>query len=165
MFKGGLTATVGCGRMGVSGRSPQPKERVMSDTSQPIETAQEPKTTKSIVPGKYAGRYKNGGEDALAQFIKEQCVEEGKFSFDKFFDLCDKNGIAKEKIDHYQAQVAEKRHGAEGRARMTLRNMLATFARKNGKLVGLDGEEKEVSLPKAALTGAAKAAADKASAA
>ena len=27
------------------------------------------KTTKSIVPSKYAGRYKNGGEDALAQAL------------------------------------------------------------------------------------------------
>ena len=137
----------------------------MSDTNQPIETATEPKATKSIVPAKYSGRYKNGGEDALATFIKEQCTTEQGFSFDNFFQLCEDNGIAKEKVDHYKGQVAEKRHGAEGRARMTLRNMLATFARKNGKLVGLDGEETEVNLPKAALTGAAKAAAEKASAA
>jgi len=132
----------------------------MSDTNQPIETATEPKATKSIVPSKYSGRYKNGGEDALAQFIKSQCTVDGAFSFDRFFELCSANGIAQEKVDHYKNQVAEKRHGAEGRARMTLRNMLATFARKNGKLVGLDGNEEEVSLPKAALTGAAKAAAE-----
>jgi hypothetical protein len=44
---------------------------------------------------------------------------------------------------------------------MTLRNMLATFVRKNGKAVGLDGTETEINLPKPALTGAAKAAADK----
>ena len=140
----------------------------MSDVNQanPVETAQEPqKTTKSIVPAKYSGRYKNGGEDALAQFIKEQCTAEGAFSFAKFFELCEKNGLPTEKVEHYKGQVAEKRHGAEGRARMTLRNMLATIARKNGKLAGLDGEEKDVNLPKAALTGAAKAAADKASAA
>jgi len=134
----------------------------MSDTSNPVETAQEPteKTTKSIVPSKYSGRYKNGGEDALAQFIKEQCTADGKFDFEKFFELCSKNGLPQEKVDHYKGQVGEKRHGAEGRARMTLRNMLATIARKNGKLVGLDGEECEVNLPKAALTGAAKAAAE-----
>ena len=140
----------------------------MSDVNQanPVETAQEPqKTTKSIVPAKYSGRYKNGGEDALAQFIKEQCTVEGKFDFQKFFELCEKNDLPTEKVEHYKAQVAEKRHGAEGRARMTLRNMLATIARKNGKMTGLDGEEKDVSLPKAALTGAAKAAAEKASAA
>ena len=140
----------------------------MSDVNQanPVETAQEPqKTTKSIVPAKYSGRYKNGGEDALAQFIKEQCTAEGAFSFAKFFELCEKNGLPTEKVEHYKGQVAEKRHGAEGRARMTLRNMLATIARKNGKLAGLDGAEKDVNLPKAALTGAAKAAADKASAA
>jgi hypothetical protein len=118
------------------------------------------KTTKSIVPSKYAGRYKNGGEDELATFIKSQCVVEGTFSFDKFFELCSKNGIAQDKVDHYKNQVAEKRHGAEGRARMTLRNMLATFVRKNGKAHALDGSEVAVSLPKPALTGAAKAAAD-----
>ena len=132
----------------------------MSDTNQPLETASEPKTTKSIVPAKYSGKYKNGGEDALAQFIKAQCTDEQGFNFDKFFELCSANGIPQEKVDHYKAQVSEKRHGAEGRARMTLRNMLATFARKNGKLINLEGDEEEVSLPKAALTGAAKAAAE-----
>lgn len=120
----------------------------------------EVKTTKSIVPSKYAGRYKNGGEDALAKFIKEQCVAEGNFSFDKFFELMARNGIADEKVEHYRAQVAEKRHGAEGRARMTLRNMLATIVRKNGKAIGLDGGEVAIELPKPALTGAAKAAAE-----
>ena len=121
----------------------------MSEDNTAVEPT-EPKTTKSIVPSKYSGRYKNGGEDALAQFIKAQCSDEKGFSFDKFFELCSANGIAQDKVDHYKAQVAEKRHGAEGRARMTLRNMLATFARKNGKLVGLDGAEAEVSLPKVA---------------
>jgi len=125
------------------------------------ETPTEAKTTKSIVPSKYSGKYKNGGDDPLAVFIKAQCVEDTKFNFDKFFELCSKNGIVQEKVDHYRNQVTEKRHGAEGRARMTLRNMLATFARKNGKLVGLDGAEAEVNLPKPALTGAAKAAAEK----
>lgn len=118
---------------------------------------------KSIVPKKYAGKYKNGGNDALAEFIKSQCNDEkGNFQFDKFFELCRKNGIADDKVAHYQTQVAEKRHGAEGRTRMTLRNMLATPARKNGKLVGLDGTEVEISMPKVALTGAAKAAQEKA---
>jgi len=128
----------------------------MSDTTQPTET----KTTKSIVPSKYSGRYKNGGTDELAQFIKAQCETEQGFSFEKFFELCSKNGIAQDKVDHYQNQVSEKRHGAEGRARMTLRNMLATFARKNGKLIGLDDAETPVNLPKPALTGAAKQAAE-----
>jgi hypothetical protein len=120
------------------------------------------KTTKSIVPSKYAGRYKNGGEDPLALFIKSECVADGNFDFGKFFELCRKNGIAEEKVAHYQAQVAEKRHGAEGRARMTLRNMLATLVRKANSAVKLDGSVAEVVMPKVALTGAAKAAADKA---
>jgi hypothetical protein len=122
--------------------------------------AETPKTTKSIVPSKYSGRYKNGGEDPLALFIKSQCVAEGNFSFDRFFDLCRKNGLPEEKVAHYQGQVAEKRHGAEGRARMTLRNMLATIVRKNGKATGLDGAEVVVDLPKPALTGAAAKAAE-----
>jgi plasmid stability protein len=116
------------------------------------------KTTKSIVPSKYSGRYKNGGEDPLALFIKAQCATPEGFSFPHFFDLCEKNGIAADKVAHYKAQVAEKRHGAEGRARMTLRNMLATIVRKNGKALGLDGSEVAIDLPKPALTGAAKAA-------
>ena len=41
---------------------------------------------------------------------------------------------------------------------MTLRNMLATIARKNGKLVGLNGEEVAINLPKPTLTGAAATA-------
>lgn len=116
--------------------------------------------TKSIVPSKYAGRYKDGGNDALANFIKAQSTVENTFKFDRFFELCEKNGLAADKVAHYKAQVADKRHGAEGRARMTLRNMLATIARKNGKLIGLDGAEVEVHVAKAALTGAAKAAAE-----
>jgi len=126
-------------------------------TTEPVA---EVKTTKSIVPSKYSGRYKNGGEDPLALFIKEQCATKEGFDFPKFFELCKKNGIADEKVDHYQAQVAEKRHGAEGRARMTLRNMLATIVRKNGKAIGMDGSEVAINLPKPALTGAAKAAAE-----
>lgn len=120
------------------------------------------KTTKSIVPSKYAGRYKNGGEDPLAMFIKEQCATKEGFSFPRFFALMQKNGIAEDKVAHYEGQVAEKRHGAEGRARMTLRNMLATIVRKNGKAVGLNGAEVELTLPKPVLGGAAKAAAEKA---
>ena len=126
----------------------------MTDETQ----APEVKNTKSIVQAKYAGRYKTGGEDELAQFIKQQCTDEGNFHFSRFFELMAKNGVAQDKVDHYANQVAEKRHGAEGRARMTLRNMLATFVRKNGKAIALDGSEVAVNLPKPALTGAAKAA-------
>ena len=145
------------------GMTPERNNRrvTVSDTTQPTPATEPVKTTKSIVPSKYAGRYKNGGEDDLAKFIKAQCNTEQGFNFDKFFELCVKNGIAQDKADHYKGQVAEKRHGAEGRARMTLRNMLATFARKNGKLIGLDDAETAINLPKPALTGAAKEAAEK----
>jgi hypothetical protein len=119
-----------------------------------------PKTTKSIVPAKYAGRYKSGGSDALAEFIKAQCNTKDGFDFPKFFELCKANGVPAEKVDHYAGQVAEKRHGAQGRARMTLRNMLATIARKDGKLKDLGGEEVSISLPKPMLSGAAKAQAE-----
>ena len=121
---------------------------------------------KSIVPSKYAGKYKGGGSDALATFIKAQCGEGDKFEFTAFFQLCKANGLDEAKVDHYAKLVADKAHGAEGRARMTLRNMLATPARKNGKLIGLDGAEHEVVIAKAPLTGAAakaqEAAAEKA---
>ena len=143
------------------GMAPRNEELVMSDTTQaPEAPATEPvKTTKSIVPSKYSGRYKNGGDDPLALFIKEQCKgQDGAFSFDAFFHLCAQNGVPTEKVEHYKAQVAEKRHGAEGRARMTLRNMLATIVRKNGKALAADGSEVPIDLPKPALTGAAKEA-------
>lgn len=124
-------------------------------------TTEAPKTTKSIVPSKYAGKYKDGGSDELAVFIKAQSKDEkGEFQFPKFFELCRKNGLDEAKVTHYEGQVADKRNGSQGRARMTLRNMLATIARKNGKLVGLDGEEHAINLPKQALGGAAKAQAD-----
>ena len=116
------------------------------------------KTTKSIVPAKYAGRYKAGGSDALASFINENCKGKDGFEYPAFFELCKKNGLDAAKVDHYAGQVSSTRHGSQGRARMTLRNMLATIARKNGKLVNLKGEEVAINLPKPQLTGAAAAA-------
>lgn len=172
MFKGGLTRTPSRARLMVSepklGVMRMARKRKEEDDAvlNAVESGNgETPTRKSIVPSKYAGRYKNGGEDALANFIKEQCATQEGFSFERFFQLCLRNGIAEDKVAHYAQQVQEKRHGAEGRARMTLRNMLATFVRKNGKATALDGQEVPLSLPKATLTGAAKAAADKASAA
>lgn len=122
------------------------------------EVAESTPAKKSIVPSKYAGKYKNGGDDALATFIKAQASGKDGFEFPAFFALCRKNGLDEAKVAHYEKLVADKAHGAEGRARMTLRNMLATPARKNGKLVGLDGVEYEVVIAKPALTGAAAAA-------
>lgn len=115
----------------------------------------ETKSAKSIVPAKYSGKYKGGGSDPLATFINGQCTGKDGFEFTAFFELARKNGLPEEKVSHYEGQVAEKKQGANGRARMTLRNMLAAIARKNGKLVGLDGTETALDLPKAALGGAA----------
>lgn len=124
--------------------------------------ANTPKTSKSIVPTKYGSKYKGGGTDELAAFINKQCVGKDGFEYPAFFELCKKNGLDGAKVDHYSAQVAEKRHGSQGRARMTLRNMLATIARKNGKLIAIDGSEVEVTLPKTVLAGAAAEAKAKA---
>jgi hypothetical protein len=124
-----------------------------------VQEVQAPKESKSIVPARYAGKYKNGGSDALSEFIKAQCGDDkGAFSFDKFFQLCRANGIAEEQVAKYEGQVNEKRNGAPGRARMTLRNMLATKVRKDGKLQTLEGADAEVTLPKVAS--APKAAAE-----
>jgi hypothetical protein len=120
---------------------------------------------KSIVPAKYAGKYKDGGSDALAEFIKEQCTGKEGFEFPAFFALCRKNELPEEKVAHYEGQVADNLHGSQGRARMTLRNMLATLVRKNGKLVGLDGSDTELHLPKPAVSGAAAKAKEEAAAA
>lgn len=138
----------------------KPAEQPVQATPAPAatETPAEEKKTKSIVPAKYAGRYKTGGSDPLAEFIKAQCNEKEGFSFAKFFQLCRVNGLPEEKVAHYETQVNEKRHGSQGRARMTLRNMLATIARKDGKLKALDGSETSVALPKPTLSGAAAAA-------
>jgi hypothetical protein len=133
---------------------------VTEETNAVVEETTE-KKTKSIVPARYAGRYKGGGSDALAEFIKAQCQTKDGFDFPAFFDLCRKNGLPEDKVAMYEGQVAEKRHGAQGRARMTLRNMLATIVRKDGKITGINGEVVELSLPKPALSGAAaKAKAD-----
>lgn len=140
----------------------QPDPATPEVTETPAETpavaAVEAKSTKSIVPSKYAGKYKDGGSDALAEFIKSQAVGKDGFEFSAFFELCRKNGIAEEKVAHYEKMVANKEHGAEGRARMTLRNMLATPARKNGKLIALDGSEVAINLPKPPVSGAAASA-------
>jgi len=115
------------------------------------------KTRKSIVP---AGWVSKG--DALRTFIQEQCKSKDGFDYNLFFQLCRNNGLPEEQVAKYEEQVLiEKRLGSQGRAVMTLRNMLATIARKDGKLKDLDGDEIDMELPKAALGGAAKAAADK----
>ena len=116
-------------------------------------TATEAKVTKSIVPARYAGRYKGGGSDALAAFINEQCKDEkGVFSFERFWTLCGNNSISESEIEKYRSQVDAKVNGAAGRARMTLRNRLAAIARKVGKLADHDGDEVEVSVPPVAST-------------
>lgn len=121
----------------------------------PTDTA---KSNKSIVPSKYGDKYKGGGVDELAKFINDQCADKSGFVYASFFELCKKNGLPAEKVDHYATQVAEKRHGSQGRARMTLRNMLATLARKNGHLIGLDGNSVAISISKPPVSGAAEKA-------
>lgn len=113
------------------------------------------KESKSIVPAKYAGKYKGGGNDPLALFIKQECVGKDGFEFSAFFNLCRLNGIAADQVDKYEAAVASKAQGANGRARMTLRNMLGTIARKAGKLKKQDGTEQDVVVAKPAVSGAA----------
>lgn len=130
------------------------KENAMSEENQ-VEAGEAEKVTKSIVPSRYGNKYRNGGSDELATFINGQCAGKDGFEYPAFFELCRKNGIAEDKVNHYASQVEEKRHGAPGRARMTLRNMLASIARKEGKLVGLDGETHAVNVPKPAVSGAA----------
>lgn len=109
-----------------------------------------PKTTKSIVPS----GWKSKG-DELSAFINEQCTGKEGFEYTALFALCRKNGLDEAKIANYEGIVASKAHGGEGRAKMTLRNMLATPARKNGKLIALDGSEVAISIAKPAVSGAA----------
>lgn len=136
----------------------------VTETQAPAVEATEPKVSKSIVPAKYAGKYKDGGSDALAGFIKEQCVGKDGFEYTAFFQLCRLNGIAEDQVAKYESAVASKAQGANGRARMTLRNMLATIARKTGKLKAQDGTEHDVAVAKPAVSGAAAKAQEQAAA-
>lgn len=130
----------------------------MSDT----ETAAPAAEKKSIVPSKYSGKYKSGG-DAVAEFMKAQT--EG--NLESLFALCRANGIDEAKVAHYAGLYADKanNHGIEGRARMTLGNMLRAKARKEGKLSALNGNEQTFEgLAKPAVSGAAAAAKENAEA-
>jgi hypothetical protein len=108
---------------------------------------------KSIVPAGWKSK-----KDALSEFINEQSSGKEGFEYPAFFALCRKNAegsLTEEKIAHYEGLVASGAHGAQGRAKMTLRNMLATVARKNGSLIGLNDEKTALDLPKPTVAGAA----------
>jgi hypothetical protein len=122
------------------------------------DTTAEVAVKKSIVPAKYSGKYKGGGSDPVAVFINEQSKGKDGFEFPAFFALARKNGIDDTKVSHYEGIVAAKEHGAEGRARMTIGNMLRAKARKESKLIGLNDAETAFDLPKPAVSGAAAAA-------
>lgn len=127
-----------------------PAPETTTETEQPVAAAAEPAKTKSIVPSGWKSK-----DDELKKFIDGQCTGKDGFEMSAFFELCRKNGIAEDKVKHYEDLVNAKAHGIQGRAKMTLRNMLATPARKNGKLIALDGTETAISIAKPALTGAA----------
>ena len=125
----------------------------MADVKDTVDATATESTKKSIVPQ----GWKSKG-DELSQFIDAQATGKEGFEYTAFFALCRKNiggSLTEDKIAHYEALVNEKAHGSQGRAKMTLRNMLATIARKNGKLVGLNDEEVAINLPKPAVSGAA----------
>lgn len=130
-------------------------EQASGGAPAPAPSEGETKTVKSIVPTKYAGKYKSGQRDALGTFIDEQCVVDNAFSFDKFFDLCKANGIPEDEVNKYKVQVDAKVGGAAGRARMTLRNRLTPLARKGDGMKGLDGKTYDVKLPPVKASGAA----------
>jgi hypothetical protein len=116
----------------------------------------ETKERKSIVPAGWKSK-----NDELRQYVDKNCVTDGKFDFDKFFALAAKNGVPEEQVTKYKEVVASNAHGAQGRAKMTVRNMLANIVRKAGKLIDIDGNDVPMELPKPTLSGAAaKAKAD-----
>lgn len=128
------------------------------NTAPAVEATEAAPAKKSIVPAKYAGKYKGAG-DAVAEFINKESSDTSGFQFQAFFALCRANGLDEAKVKMYEDQVfTENRHGAKGRARMTLGNMLRSLARKNGGLIGLNGEKTELVVAKVALAGAAAAA-------
>lgn len=135
-----------------SGEESAEKTEAQTETTQEATTAAaaEPAKTKSIVPSGWKSK-----DDELKKFIDGQCTGKDGFEMSAFFELCRKNGIAEDKVKHYEELVNAKAHGIQGRAKMTLRNMLATPARKNGKLLALDGSEVAISIAKPAVSGAA----------
>lgn len=141
--------------------SPPPAKAATPPAKKADNAADAETERKSIVPAKYANKYKNGGEGPTAEFIKDQCTEkDGTFSFSAFFDVARKNGIAEDKVSTYEQAVKEEAHGARGRARMTLGNMLRAKARKEQKLAGLNGKPVDVAEAQLEVKGAAKAAQD-----
>lgn len=133
-----------------------------TDSGAAAQTENETKTPKSIVPSKFNdGRYKNGGSDPVAEFIKAKAYDKGQVVLSSLYALARANGIAEEQVAKYEAQteVEKPAQGAAGRARMTIGNMIRAKARKNGKLVDLSGnEELFEGLAKPALSGAAASA-------
>lgn len=115
---------------------------------------------KSIVPARYAGKYKNGGSGPVPEFIKSQAYDQGAIVLESFWALCRKNELPEDKVEHYIQLVEDKAQGANGKARMTLGNMLAAKARKQGFLIDLAGNQVELDVPKPTLSGAAAKAAE-----
>lgn len=137
--------------------------------------AAEAKEVKSIVPSKYAAKYKDASnDDPLRTFIKEQCGH--PIDLVKFYALLRANGVADEHIKKFEdvtiglgndekGNPVKPAGGVAGRAVMTLRNRLTPIARKGEGVKGLDGVTYDVRLPPAPKTGAvAKAAEAKAAA-
>lgn len=107
--------------------------------------------SKSIINTKKYS-YKRGQGSPTALFIEQHCVptegdSKNQLDFDAFFTLCEKNELPQEKIDNFRKQIAENAHGAPGRARMTLGNMLAAKARKDQALVDPKGKKQKVEQP------------------
>lgn len=133
-------------------------------------SAEGEKTVKSIVPNKYAAKYKDpANDDALRTFIKEQCGQ--PINLTKFYELCRLNGVGEEHIKVFadktenlgndeKGNPVKPAGGVAGRAVMTLRNRLTPVARKGEGIKGLDGVTYDVKLPPAPKTGAVAKAAE-----
>lgn len=129
------------------------------ETTQTETTTETPKERKSIVPAGWKSK-----NDALSAFINEQATGKDGFEFPGFFALMRINEVPEDQVAKYEAQVAAKQAGANGRAKMTLRNILVPIIRKRGHVIALDGSKIDMDIPKPAPSGAAaKAKADAAS--
>lgn len=109
------------------------------------------KERKSIVPAGWKSK-----NDPLKQFINEQSSGKEGFEYPAFFALMRKNEVPEEQVAKYEKQVADKQAGANGRAVMTLRNILVPIIRKRGHVIALNGETTAMDIPKPAPSGAAK---------
>lgn len=102
-----------------------------------------------FIKSKYREEYRKHEDscgDDLAQFLGSEFKDkDGKFMPAEFIAFVEENGIEPGEFRAITRKSGDLPHGLMGRARMTLRNRLASLVRKNGHLI-YNGRKKTFSL-------------------